>query len=424
MGLQTVLFSCVCLLFAGGSNAGATQGGKYVGHSGSPVFHGTRSSETGRHLVNLGDVNGDGLDDLAVSSWEWQPEQPDRGTLSIGKIYVLSAEQQTLIAEATGDEIDARLGTDVVAVGDLDGDGSGDFMAAGRGKVRVLSGKTGADLISLDQHPDRFSVIWPVAALGDLDGDGRHDLLVAVKAVAGDMAKMQVLSGRTGELLRTNTVWSLLENVVAVSELPQTSAKSTRTFAVAIAPSRGESEILIVSESGRRIEKRFPAKLSTWSVPTSAGDFDGDGTEDILVGDREDNSKGPDAGVARVYSGENGEVLLEVFGTSEETGNRRDRLGGAVAGGGDLNGDRKPDLLVGATGAVNSSGRVYAFSGGDGQLLATYTGDPEGDLFGTAVAFLGDLNGDGLDDFAASASQGGLQKGGYVMIFRSQVHGR
>ncbi len=85
---------------------------------------------------------------------------------------------------------------------------------------------------------------------------------------------------------------------------------------------------------------------------------------------------------------------------------RGSSFGYSMAQLGDVNGDGLPDLLVGAlaedANGLNS-GAVHILNGHDGSLIRTVPGDKAGSLFGASVASLGDLNGDGIPDFAASA---------------------
>ena len=104
-------------------------------------------------------------------------------------------------------------------------------------------------------------------------------------------------------------------------------------------------------------------------------------------------------------------ILLHTFGGSSPG----DRLGAAVAGAGDLDGDGWPDLVLGAPHADPaglSSGLVLALSGRDGRVLHSIPGDHPSDRLGTSVAGVGDVDGDGFDDFAAGSPFGTPAEGG------------
>ena len=129
---------------------------------------------------------------------------------------------------------------------------------------------------------------------------------------------------------------------------------------------------------------------------SGAGDVNGDGFADLIVGDQEDDNNGTRSGSARVLSGVDGSVLYNFDGDSAD-----DRLGSSVSGAGDVNGDGFADLIVGAYLDDNngvSSGSAKVYSGIDGSVLYTFYGDSSGDLFGYSVSGAGDVNGDGKPD--------------------------
>ena len=129
-------------------------------------------------------------------------------------------------------------------------------------------------------------------------------------------------------------------------------------------------------------------------------DVDGDGAGDLAVGAPFAvllNS--PEPGEVFVHSGANGGLVHALGGTSGG-----DVFGRAVAHAGDANGDGIGDVLVGApqpSGGRPGYARVY--SGLDAGLLLDWGGDSGGDMFGSAVASLGDLNGDGITEVAVGA---------------------
>src|SRR5262249_9506269 len=89
----------------------------------------------------------------------------------------------------------------------------------------------------------------------------------------------------------------------------------------------------------------------------------------------------------------------------------------AISYAGDVNGDGRVDLLVGAAGEGNNTGRVYLISGTDGAVLRTFDGDAVGDLFGTWVSDAGDLDADGFADVMAGSTGEFLSGSMYTRIF-------
>ncbi|MHC5112069.1 MAG: hypothetical protein ACYTHJ_19575 [Planctomycetota bacterium] len=197
---------------------------------------------------------------------------------------------------------------------------------------------------------------WAVSELADIDNDGATDLI----ASAPFSNFVKVFSGRTGELLH-NFTGSAGEN-----------------FGYAIA---------------------------------DAGDTNLDGVPDIIVG-----APALGAGKAYVFSGDtDGALLLTLNG--EVVG---DLFGSAVSSAGDVNGDMRADLLVGADAndamGVNS-GRAYVLSGLDGSLIHTLESESSGDRFGGGTASAGDLNNDGIPEHIIGAYNGGLGARGEAYVF-------
>jgi hypothetical protein len=273
----------------------------------------------------------------------------------------------TFAGEAALDQFGVFIG----GGGDVNGDGYDDLIVGAMlndaggyeaGRTYVYSGATG-DMIYVFTGAaagDQFG--WPVAIVGDVNDDGYDDLIIGAShndAGGEDAGRAYVFSGATGDTLFIFT---------------------------------GEAA----------------DDWLGWSV-ASAGDVNGDGVTDLIVGAPQSNAGGTYSGRAYVFSGSTGDTI-HVF-----TGEAGDVLGTSVASAGDVDSDGFADLIVGAYlyGGTNA-GRAYVFSGQTGDTIHVFTGEAANDQLGWAVASAGDVNNDGYDDLIVAADRnnaGGIDAG-------------
>lgn len=359
---------------AGGGGSGGEQARAfavvYSGRTGLPIHTFSDGfTEFGASVAGVGDVNGDGRPDLLVGSPRWSA---DGGPLSVGRAYLYSGLDGSVIRTFDGAAATDRLGFSVAGAGDVNKDGVPDVIIGApgadrngtdRGRAEVYSGADGTLLWRFLGFAitDDARVGWSVAGGGDINDDGYADLIVgAPGATSGRIdapGTVFVYSGKTGA-----TLW---------------------TFA------RGQP----------RDEFGFAV--------ASAGDVNNDGHDDLIIGAPSADGQGtgtvPSGGRVAVYSGGDGHLLYEFFG-DRPNGN----LGASVAGVGDLNGDDHADFMFGRP-AANPDAKVEVRSGIDGGLLASFTARDlslvGGDRLGRSIAAAGDVDKDGFVDFVFAATQ-------------------
>jgi Tetratricopeptide repeat/FG-GAP repeat/FG-GAP-like repeat len=353
-------------------SAGAAKAGRiyvYSTGSGSLLWtaDGAENDQLGIGVESAGDVDGDGINDVIASA-------PGGG---YARIYAGRSGKAllTLKAEAAGD----AFGRHVASVGDVDGDGHADVIvgapqndAAGEdaGRAYVYSGKDGARLLTLN---------------GERPGDGFGS------AVAGHTSGGQTL--------------------ILVGAPNAGPNKTGRTYVYDGLTDRARF-VIEADDTGAALGAMF------LSVP---GDVDGDGHADVYASDFSNAARGPATGRVVVHSGRTGAPLLTLTGETAGEG-----FGTSPSVAGDVDGDGHADLIVGAWqygGAAVSGGRAYLYSGADGRLLRTFTCRIPGDTFGFDAVDLGDVDADGMVDLLITSAWSGIRgyHSGRVFVLSSGI---
>lgn len=342
------------------------------------VESGQGSGQLGQSVAT-GDVNGDGFADLVSGAFGYD----GTGGTNSGRVslYFGGAAGFNTVADAqlNGALPDMRAGG-AVAVGDINGDGYGDVIVGApeysnghnlEGAVLIYFGGAGAfnttvdATIEINQIGAAFG--FSVAYAGDVNGDGYGDVLVG----APNYDSQGIDDG--GMFLYFG------------------GANFNTTADATMSGGQGSAYL-------------------GWRV-AGAGDLNGDGYADIAGGGIGfDGNGATNAGIARVFFG--GASFNTAPDAEIEGGQNDARLGSAIAGAGDVNGDGFSDLIIGVNEYDNGQldeGRAYIYKGGAGAFSTTVYATLEinqvNSGFGSAVAGAGDVNGDGYADVLVGAPE-------------------
>jgi len=423
------------------------------------VFHGSSSTlrageswrtegeqddaELGASVAFIGDVNGDGFSDVAIGAPWWDGRFPNEGRVTVH----LGAPQGPPVApdwEVSGQVADTFLGSSVAGAGDVNGDGYSDLVIAaaapfGDRPAVILAWHGSATGLGPGGNPGLAS--WfatteccpmDVAGAGDVNGDGFGDLIVGElshdAAPDDDRGQVRVFLGSAAGLAATHA-WSL-EGADPGGQLGTSVGTAGDvngdgySDVIAGAPGHGlfnEGAAFVVHGSARGL-----AASPAWSTlgtraterrgraVATAGDVNGDGFSDVIVGAPGHDIGARGEGGAFVFHGSSS-GLEPLRAWTMSGGQAGAAAGSAVASAGDVNGDGFSDVIVGLPrfhGGDTNDGEVRVFHGSasglaTGSAWGAYGGVAYANL-GASVAGAGDVNGDGYGDVLAGAPNDSL----------------
>ncbi len=331
-----------------------------------------------------GDVNGDGLADLFVSAGHSNLGGSDSGAAFLvlgpftGAISASSADL-VLVGESAYD----NAGESIDTVGDIDGDAHDDLLIGAPGEdstgsesgsvYLVLGPATGSVDLSLADAKyfgSTGSVVAgsQVSGPGDLDGDGTNDLTIIA---TGDRSVLLVSGYRSGtiDLSTADAEISYHTDYPEVAEAAGDVDGDGHTDLMVGSPQSGTAHLYMGPIAGPIIGSYSDAEFTAayggdevGSALASAGDMNGDGFDDVLIGDGGmDYSNGEAYLVLGPISGTFG--LDDANLTFDFDGSWTDYGGDAIDGGHDIDGDGIPEVLLGAPGVSTATGEVYLFNG-------------------------------------------------------------
>ncbi len=399
---------------------------------------------TGYSVSYAGDINGDGIADIIIGA----PGADDNGTDS-GLTYVVYGQSGGFGGPIDLASLDGSNGFVIYGIDDLTSSG---FSVSGIGDVN----KDGID---------DFAVTEPVAASGS--GNNGGYTYVVYGNDSGFPKDFSYLDLGTGDGFRL--IDSVLDDV---SDLTVSGAGDVNgdgiddfiigapTFDVDGKADKGVSYVVfgngggfsfdfdlssLNGSNGFRLDGVAGGDETGASV-SSAGDINGDGKADLIIGAPSADPGGTVEGAAYVVFGASSYSadmdLSSLNGTNGfmiEGAGATDLAGMSVSSAGDFNGDGYDDLIIGAPGDT-ASGTAYIIFGKASGYSASYDlaaltaseglrldGIGSGDLAGVSVSTAGDLNGDGFDDVVVGGTEAdpnGLgNEGAAYVVFGSSGYG-
>jgi len=379
-------------------------------------------------VSSAGDVNGDGFEDIIIGAY-----QNDAAGMDAGRAYIYfggSAIDSIPDVILTGEAAEDVFGASVASAGDVNGDGFGDIIigayqndagGTNAGRVYIYFGGPVvddiADVVFTGTIPNNFFG-YVVTGAGDVNGDGYDDVIAAAPAYnsfAGiayiyyggssmdTIPDVTVTGVNPGDSFGSSMAYAGDVNgdnfadvlVGAYDAFVNTAGKAYLYFGGVSMDS-----IADVVMNGEEVADVFGASVSF------AGDVNGDGYSDVIVGALNNDAAGMDAGKAYIFfGGLSMDAIPDVIMTGSAAGDNF----GTVSLAGDVNDDGFSDVIVGAirndAGGTNA-GRTYVYFGAanmDSTADWIFTGEAEEDLFGLSVATPGDVNGDGISDIIIGA---------------------
>jgi hypothetical protein len=401
-------YSDVIIGAPGFSNPQSAEGAAFVyrgsgtGLGSSPIWVGEGEqigAQYGASVATAGDVNGDGLYDIIVGAPLYDNPQTDEG---MALIYLGSwggTSEFDLAATIDGARASSRYGASVATAGDVNGDGYSDVAVGSPGYDETIvppfytdqgracvyhgsaSGLATASSWSGEGNQANAKYGYSVSTAGDVDGDGDSDIIIG----APDFDNGETNEGRVFVFHGGNE-----------TAIPNWTAEGNQSYAY------------------------FGYSVST------AGDVNGDGYSDVIIG-----AYWYDPGVGRTgrafaYLGSASGLANDPVWTADGVSSQ-DNFGWAVSDAGDVNGDGYGDVVVGAHGYTNGQsheGGAFVYHGSQSGLSMTPDWIGEADVasgqYGYSVSTAGDVNRDGFCDLIVSAND---IRGGKAFVYLGSLAG-
>jgi FG-GAP-like repeat len=289
----------------------------FSGRDGTILFT-SKVAADGTLVGRVGDVNQDGREDIIVGA---------SAVFQEGHVYLLSGLDGSVLWKVDGDVTSTELGRSLTSLGDLDLDGIPDLAAGApiaifgsRAYVSVMSGLDGSEIYRL-QAPDYYEAFgYSLGSIADLDGDGARELLVGVYSDSS-MGEVQVVSGASGNLLYQVFGQPGDQFGFSLSGLSDLNGDGREEFIVGMTDGIDTNHAARVcsGKDGATIHELNGEENSRfgWSVG-DAGDVNRDGVGDFIVGEPGLQYTDHPGGGAWLFSGKTGQSLYHFTGSGIE----------------------------------------------------------------------------------------------------------
>jgi hypothetical protein len=398
--------------FAGHAGPGSGAVFIYSGKDGKPIR--TLEGESAGDGFGFGlacfDADMDGFADVLAHA----PGHDDDMGQDRGCLHAYSGQTGHLLYQVLPDATLRCFGTRISLLQDLNLDGIQDFAIPALGNetdnLRVFDGALGAPLFDLSIEDGNLGLNRPVISIGDLDGDGIPDL--GLGSESEGQCYFDILSGRDRTLLERWTVTDAA-SAAGYNQCDPLGSDPTGFPRIVLASNpflnRGDEKpgrvgMYHMAPPGVLFRLRGSSDGERYgSIVKIIADLSGDGRPDLLVGcPAMSGRKGEHIGRIYIYSSTGGKPIKVLRG---ETGGSR--FGQSLALIGDVDGDGLQDFLASAPGYAETDkedmGRVYVYSSKTRSLLPEpLTGRMTSDMMGKALLAVGDANGNKVPDYLVS----------------------
>ncbi|RLC38737.1 hypothetical protein DRH27_01545, partial [Candidatus Falkowbacteria bacterium] len=386
------------------SNSGTytDSGGVYLYYGGKTVntsylaFYGNEATAGFGVDVDGGDFNGDGYSDIIIGAYAHDAGSSTASDIGQAYIYFGGPNINPASPDVTvsGDYNTIYFGNSVASAGDVNSDGYDDFLVGApyypatgtnRGQAYLYYGGatiSTSSVITISGSEDNTYLGFDVGSAGDVNADGYADFIVG--------AYMHDAGSSTAANLGQAYIYLGGPDLDSTADITLSGDNNNARFGTAVA---------------------------------GAGDVNGDGYDDVIVGAYAHNNFGTeDIRWGRAYLYYGGQSMDNIPDFTMLSNEAIARLGLAVNKAGDVNGDGYADIIVGAdandadgteTEDFNNRGQAYVFFGSPhigtssnvNSADIIMSGLADNDFLGLDVAYAGDVNGDGYDDFIAGVQE-------------------